>query len=116
MKLYEMLHLMGDDYVDIFMAIRTITQKSIKYFMARKAEIWRILELEFPEMSLDSADVWDSADIEPVLRLMSHQEDIDEDKLMKNSVIAVMFLRALQAANYFGPVMPRKSKTDRKLQ
>ena len=47
---------------------------------------------------------------------MSHQEDIDEDKLMKNCVIAVMFLRALQAANYFEPVMPRKPKTERKLK
>ena len=60
--------------------------------------------------------MWNSEDIEPVLRLMSHQEDIDGDKLMQNSVIAVMFLRALQAANYFEPVMPRKSRTDRKLR
>ena len=50
MKLYEMLHFMGDEYIDVFMAIRTITQQPIEYFLARSEEIWEILSLDFPEL------------------------------------------------------------------
>ncbi len=51
MKLYEMLHFMGDEHMDIFMAIRTITQRPLKYFMERKDRIWSLLAREHPEES-----------------------------------------------------------------
>ena len=46
----------------------------------------------------------ESDSIEAVLRLMSHQDSVDETQLMKNAVIAVLFLRALQAVHYFDGV------------
>ena len=49
MKLYEMLHFMGDEYMDIFMAIRTITQRPVGYFLKKKDSIWKLLEDENPE-------------------------------------------------------------------
>lgn len=49
MKLYEMLHFMGDEYMDIFMAVRTITQRPLKYFLERKNKIWELLDVEHPE-------------------------------------------------------------------
>lgn len=55
-QLYEMLHLMGDDYVDVFMAIRTVTQHSVKYFVERREEIWAALDTDFPEMERESAE------------------------------------------------------------
>eukprot|EP00094_Tigriopus_californicus_P003674 TCALIF_03535-PA protein Name:"Similar to SMYD4 SET and MYND domain-containing protein 4 (Pongo abelii)" AED:0.19 eAED:0.19 QI:0/0.66/0.28/0.85/1/1/7/0/530 len=79
MKLYEMLHFMGDEYAN-------------------------------------ESEIWSSDAIEPLLRLMSHQDEIEPEVLMKNAVIAVFFLRALQAVNYFEDVMPRKSKTDKRLK
>ena len=45
-----MLHLMGDEYMSVFMAIRTITQHPLKYFMAKKNALWDIMSLEYPEM------------------------------------------------------------------
>ena len=54
MKLYEMLHFMGDEYISVFMAIRTITQKPIEYFLERQFEIDHILDLEFPEIERES--------------------------------------------------------------
>ena len=50
MKLYEMLHLMGDKYIDVFMAIRTITQYPLEYFTDRKDKIWQLLDDDYPEM------------------------------------------------------------------
>ncbi len=50
MKLYEMLHYMGDEYIDVFMAVRTVTQRPLDYFMERSHLLWRILDLEFPEL------------------------------------------------------------------
>ena len=51
MKLYEMLHFMGDEYIDVFMAIRTVTQRPLEYFVQRKEQIWKILDVTYPEMS-----------------------------------------------------------------
>lgn len=65
---------------------------------------------------IDESEIWSSDAIEPLLRLMSHQDEIEPEVLMKNAVIAVFFLRALQAVNYFEDVMPRKSKTDKRLK
>ncbi|XP_059084341.1 SET and MYND domain-containing protein 4-like [Tigriopus californicus] len=115
MKLYEMLHFMGDEYASVFMAIRTITQKPAKYFWQRRDKILDILAMDYPEMR-DESEIWSSDAIEPLLRLMSHQDEIEPEVLMKNAVIAVFFLRALQAVNYFEDVMPRKSKTDKRLK
>lgn len=115
MKLYEMLHFMGDEYASVFMAIRTITQKPASYFWKRRDKILEILAMDYPEMR-DESEIWSSDAIEPLLRLMSHQDEIEPEVLMKNAVIAVFFLRALQAVNYFEDVMPRKSKTDKRLK
>ena len=49
MKLYEMLHFMGDEYMDIFTAIRTITQRPVSYFLKKKDRIWELLEDNHPE-------------------------------------------------------------------
>ena len=49
MKLYEMLHFMGDEYMDIFTAIRTITQRPVNYFLKKKDRIWELLEDDHPE-------------------------------------------------------------------
>lgn len=49
MKLYEMLHFMGDEYMDIFTAIRTITQRPVSYFLKKKDRIWELLEDDHPE-------------------------------------------------------------------
>lgn len=49
------------------------------------------------------------------MRLMSHQEDVEDEQQMKNAVIAVLFLRALQAVNYFEGVAPRRGKGDKNL-
>ncbi len=51
MKLYEMLHFVGDDYKDFFMAVRTITQRPIDYFLDREQEIWNAIHTEYPEMA-----------------------------------------------------------------
>ena len=51
MKLYEMLHFMGDEFIDVFMAIRTITQRPAQYFVERAEYIWPILDMEFPEIT-----------------------------------------------------------------
>ncbi len=50
MKLYEMLQLMGDEYVGVFMAIRTVTQRSCSYFVDRADELWAIMDMEYPEL------------------------------------------------------------------
>ncbi len=50
MKLYEMLQLMGDEYVGVFMAIRTITQRPCSYFVDRADELWAIMDMEYPEL------------------------------------------------------------------
>ncbi len=53
-------------------------------------------------------DIWESDSIESLLRLMGHQRDMEEKQLLSNAVIAVFFLRALQAVDYFsGEVMRR---------
>ena len=124
MKLYEMLHFMGDEFSSLFMALRTVTQRPIKYFMERKERIWELMDVDYPEMRgekmeapffaffcpfctfplrplLVNCDIWESGSIESLLCLMSHQDDIEEDQLMKNAITAVFFMRALQAANYF---------------
>ena len=49
MKLYEMLHFMGDEYMDIFTAIRTITQRPVSYFIKKRNQIWELLEDDHPE-------------------------------------------------------------------
>ena len=65
----------------------------------------------------EESEVWESDAIEPLLRLMSHQDDIEPEVLMKNAVIAVFFLRALQSAGYFNEVMPRKNfKVEQRLR
>ena len=64
----------------------------------------------------ESGEVWESHAIEPLLRLMSHQDEIEIESLLQNAVIAVFFLRALQATDYFRDVMPRKSILDKKLK
>ena len=50
MKLYEMLHFMGDEYSSVFMAIRTVTSKPADYFLDRQLAIEEILAMEYPEM------------------------------------------------------------------
>jgi len=45
-----MLHEMGDEYVDVFMAIRTITQTPCEEFMDMADDIWAVLDLEYPEL------------------------------------------------------------------
>ena len=61
------------------------------------------------------SDIWEMDCIETLLRLMGHQKDIDESKLMQNAVIAVFFLNALQHAGYFKSVVPKKSWGDTRL-
>jgi len=112
MKLYEMLHEMGDEYVDVFMAIRSITQTPCEEFMDMADEIWAVLDLEYPELMseqvlqhiqillphliVDDVASWDSSSVLSLLRLMGHQNDIEEALLLRNAVISVFFLRALQ--------------------
>ena len=50
MKLYEMLHFMGDEFIDVFMAIRTVTMHEVQYFMDRKKELWKLLDVTYPEI------------------------------------------------------------------
>lgn len=60
-------------------------------------------------------DVLEPDSIEAVLRLMSHQDNVDEEQLMKNAVIAVLFLRALQAVHYFDGVATKRGTNDKNL-
>ena len=66
-------------------------------------------------MSLVDHDVLEPDSIEAVLRLMSHQDNVDEEQLMKNAVIAVLFLRALQAVHYFDGVATKRGTYDKHL-
>ncbi len=66
-------------------------------------------------LRLVDLDVLDPESIEAVLRLMSHPDNVENDQLMKNSVVAVFFLRALQAVNYFDGVAPKRAKGDKNL-
>ena len=61
-------------------------------------------------------EVWESDSIESLLRLMGHQKDMDEGKLLENAVIAVFFLRALQTSGYFDGWLKRKHPGDKRLQ
>ena len=64
---------------------------------------------------LVDGDVLEPDSIEAVLRLMSHQDNVDEEQLMKNAVIAVLFLRALQAVHYFDGVATKRGTNDKNL-
>ena len=65
--------------------------------------------------SIVDRDVLEPDSIEAVLRLMSHQENVDGQQLMKNAVTAVLFLRALQAVHYFDGVAPKRGVYDKSL-
>lgn len=50
---------------------------------------------------------WSPSDVGPVLRLMSHSDDVPTETLVRNATTAVMFLRALQKVGYFEGVVVR---------
>ena len=65
-----------------------------------------MLLLKFFTSTVDT-EPWESDGIESLLRLMGHHKDLEEKQLMSNAVMAVFFLRALQAAGYFhGEIFP----------
>ena len=91
------------EVVSLFMALRAITQKPVKYFTENQAEVEKFLELDEPKFPFPGR-AYNSEDYRALANLMTHVNDLDEPVLLKNSVLSVFFLRFLQTAGYFGRV------------
>jgi len=101
LKLYELFEHEGREIFSLFMALRAVTQKPLKYFTENQKEIEKFLDLEEPTFPFPGR-AYQSSDYRALCNLMTHVTDIDDDIAVKNSVLSVFFLRFLQTAGYFG--------------
>ena len=96
-----------------FLALRTVTRESLRFFLDRSESIEKFFGQEQPDYPLH--DNSDNAAYSNMMNLVTHMGDIPEEKSMKGAVISVYLFRCLQHAQYFKYHVPEKLKGDRKL-
>ena len=101
MKLYEMFEYEGRDIFGLFMALRAVTQKPVQYFAEKRPELEKLMERSEPVHPLPGR-AYLSSDYRTLTNLGTHQDDLEDDILVKHSVLAVFFYRFLKFAGYFG--------------
>ena len=99
-----------------FLALRTLTQKNLSFFLEHQDTLQELLEQEEPlHPLLGPGRPYESLDYTTLMNLVTHAANRPEDIEMRNTVIAVYLLRFLQHGRYFSPQVPEKRKGDRSL-
>ena len=101
MKLYEMFEYEGRDVFGLFMALRAVTQKPLQYFSEKRQELEKFMDISKPVHPLPGR-AYLSSDYRTLTNLETHKDDLDDDVMVKHSVLAVFFVRFLKFAGYFG--------------
>ena len=109
MKIYELFEHEGRDVFGLFMALRAITQKPLQYFSENKKELEKFLDTFDPIHPLPGR-AYLSTDYRALVNLGTHAYDLEDDLVIKNSVLAVFFVRFLKFAGYFGSSAGSKPK------
>ena len=96
-----------------FLALRTVTKESLKFFLDRSDSLEKFFGREDPVFPL--IHTGDNAEYSHMMNLVTHLGDIPEEKSMKCSVISLYLFRCLQKAQFFKHHVPEKLKGDRNL-
>ena len=114
MRLYELIPLEGKDMFGYFLALRAITQKPLEYFLEHREMLDIFIDQEEP-LNIDEEVVYKDDDYRTLMNLVTHINDTQKSLSLKNSVIAVFFLRFLQHGKYFQHHVPERKTSDKTL-
>ena len=78
-----------------FLALRTVTQRPLQYFLEQRDMLEAFMDLEEPS-EVEQELVYRDQDYRNLMNLVTHLHDTHESLSLKNCVIAVFFLRFLQ--------------------
>ena len=114
MRLYELIPLEGKEMFGYFLALRAITQRPLQYFWDHKEMLDIFIDLDEP-MNVEQDMIYNDDDYKNLMNLVTHINDMPESLSLKNSVIAVFFLRFLQHGKYFHKHVPERRDAERRL-
>ena len=80
-----------------FLALRTVTQRPLQYFLEQRDMLEAFMDLEEPS-EVEQELVYRDQDYRNLMNLVTHLHDTPESLSLKNCVIAVFFLRFLQVS------------------
>ena len=101
MKIYELFSHEGREVFGLFMALRAITQKPLQYFTDNRQELEKFMERATPVHPLPGR-AYLSSDYRTLVNLSTELEDLEDDVIIRNSVLSVFFCRFLRFSGYFG--------------
>ena len=97
-----------------FLALRALTQKPLDYFLQQQEILEKFIDLNEP-ICMENDFLYKDDDYRNLMNLETHINDTSSSLSLKNSVIAVFFLRFLQQGKYFHKHVPEKKETERNL-